>query len=527
MGDPGRLGQIVVNLVGNAIKFTEQGEVVVAIMVDALDEDEVYLHFVVSDTGIGIPPEKQQQLFKVFTQADSSTTRRFGGTGLGLAISMQLVAMMGGRIWVESEAGEGSTFHFIVRFGLCKDALSKPWPRPETLRDLPVLVVDDNKTNRRILEDVLTNWGMSPALAADGPSALARMAEAASAGVPYRLAILDVMMPGMDGFTLAERIRGNPALGRCALVILSSAGEAADAGQCRRLGIARYLLKPVKQSDLLDAIMAALSTHVEEEEAAAPLRQPSLTAHRPLRILLAEDGVVNQQVAVGLLELRGHQTVVVANGKEALAALDRERFDVVLMDVQMPEMDGMEATRAIRQKEKETGTHIPIVAMTAHAMKGDREDCLAAGMDAYLSKPVQAQALYATVETFTPVEAAVVTAAPAPVLDWIAALQRVGGSRDLLRQLADLFLKESVKLLAEIRQTIANADAPRLRRAAHTLKGSADCFSAKPAVEAAQRLELMGRDGNLARAEEALAALEAEMARLTPALAAHVKQEVT
>ncbi len=524
IGDPGRLRQIVVNLVGNAIKFTEQGEVVVAIMVDSLDEDVVHLHFVISDTGIGIPAEKQQQLFKAFTQADSSTTRRFGGTGLGLAISMQLVSLMHGRIWVESEPGKGATFHFIVRFGLCQGALAKPWPHPETLRDLPVLVVDDNKTNRRILEDVLTNWGMSPTLAADGPSALARMRDATAAGMPFRLGLLDVMMPGMDGFTLVERIRENPAWGPCALMMLSSAGQVADVTQCQRLGIARCLTKPVKQAELLDAIMAALSTHHVEEDVVSP-RPLSRTAIRPLRILLAEDGLVNQQVAVGLLELRGHRVVVANNGLEALAALEKQHFDVVLMDVQMPEMDGMEATRAIRRKEKH-GAHQTIVAMTAHAMKGDREECLAAGMDSYISKPIQAELLYATVEAYTP--AGIVEAAPTgAVLDWIAALARVGGSQELLRRLADLFLKECGKLMAEIRHTIASADVPRLRRAAHTLKGSADCFAATPTVEAALRLELMAREGNLARVEEAWTSLETEVNRLTPVLTAYANEAVS
>jgi two-component system sensor kinase len=526
IGDPGRLRQIIVNLVGNAIKFTEQGEVVVAIMVESQEEEAVQLHFVISDTGIGIPPEKQKQLFQAFTQADSSTTRRFGGTGLGLAISMQLVALMGGKIWLESEAGKGTTFHFIVRFGVSSEALTRPWPKPETLRDLPVLIVDDNRTNRRILEDILTNWGMNPTLAADGPAALARMTQASAAGSPFRLALLDVMMPGMDGFTLAERIRENPAWSECALIILSSAGQTPDPLLTRKLAIARSMTKPVKQADLLDAIITALSNHRIEEDVGDASPSIRKTTTGPMRILLAEDGLVNQQVAIGLLELRGHRVSIANNGHEVLLALEKQKFDVVLMDVQMPEMDGMEATRAIRRREQHTGRHIPIIAMTAHAMKGDREECLAAGMDGYITKPIQAQQLYATVEAYPGSEQVVESPgvhAKAP-LEWPTALARVGGSKELLRRLAGLFLKECVKVMAEIRQTITSGDSLRLRRAAHTLKGSADCFAAKPTVEAAFNLELMGKEGNLARVEEGYAALERELGRLTPLLDAFSKE---
>jgi signal transduction histidine kinase/CheY-like chemotaxis protein len=522
LGDPGRLRQVLVNLVGNAIKFTTRGEVVVAVMVEDLREGEVWLHLVVSDTGIGIPPEKQQQVFEAFSQADSTTTRRFGGTGLGLAISRQLVSLMGGRLWLESEMGQGTTFHFVVRFGLAQGASATPWPRPDALRNLPVLVVDDNKTNRRILHDVLTSWGMNPALAENGPAALARLEQAAAAGVPFRLALLDMMMPGMDGFVLAERLRHGP--GSCALIVLTSALQPGDAERCRDVGIARCLMKPVKQADLLDAIVAALGAHGVEETPAEP---PGPTASRPLRLLLAEDGLVNQQVAVGLLQLRGHQVRVVNNGKEALAALEQQDFDAVLMDVQMPEMDGLEAARAIRHKEQGTGAHVRIIALTANAMKGDCEQCLAAGMDGYLAKPFQAEALYAAVEACAPaVPAAGAGTPPGAVLDWTRALERVGGSEELLRQLAHLFVKESGKLLAEVRQAVASADASRLRRAAHTLKGSADCFAAKPVVDAAQRLEFMGRDRNLAGTEEARAALEAETDRLVRALTACTKEAV-
>ncbi len=521
IGDHGRLRQVIVNLVGNAIKFTEKGEVVVGVTVDARPDERVVLHFTVADTGIGIPAEKQKTVFEAFSQADASTTRRFGGTGLGLTISVQLVRLMGGRIWVESEVGKGTTFHFLADFGLCREAATKPWPRPEVLRDLAVLVVDDNRTNRRIFHDVLTNWGMRPALAESAAEALARLNESATARTPFRVALLDVMMPDIDGFALAERIRQVPEMRACVLMLLSSAGQMIDSGRCRELGIARCLTKPVKQSELFDAILTALSPGVSEESAAEPVDSAGAVA-TPLRILLAEDGVVNQQVAVGLLGLRGHRVTVANNGREALAELERQTFDVVLMDVQMPEMDGLEATRAIRAREKECGGRMPIIAMTANAMKGDREECLTAGMDSYISKPIQAESLYAAVESLALPSTRSEETPDAQILDWEMALQRVGGSEELLRQLASLFLKECGKSMAEVRQAITTVDAARLRRAAHTLRGSADCIAAAPVVEMARRLELMGRDRNLAGVEDAWASLEEEINRLVPALAGHV-----
>ena len=525
IGDPGRLCQIIVNLVGNAIKFTEKGEVVIAVTIETLEKNEVRLHFVVSDTGIGIPPDKQKMLFTAFSQADTSTTRRYGGTGLGLAISMQLVALMDGRIWVESQAGKGSSFHFIVRFALHEGVPFKPWPKPETLTDLPVLVVDDNSTNRRILEDGLTNWGMCPTLAEDGDSALVRMREAAARGSPFRLGLLDMMMPNMDGLTLAEHIQQNPELRSCSLILLSSAGQFTDAALCAKLGIVRCLTKPVRQSDMLDAILSALGTHGIEE---VSMPQSIRSSSRPLRLLLAEDGVVNQQVATGLLKLRGHQVVVANNGREVLEALEKQRFDAILMDVQMPEMDGLEATRAIRRKEVGSGNHIPIIAMTAHAMKGDREQCLEAGMDDYISKPIRAEALYSALEAFAPpasVPAVIVEEARTTAcLDWPAALNRLAGNEQLLRELAHLFIKEHGKMMAEIRQAITKPDLIRLRRGAHTLRGSADCFAAKATVEAAFRLECIGRDGNWVGVEEAWTSLEKEMNQFIPALSIYLRE---
>jgi CheY-like chemotaxis protein len=527
IGDPHRLRQIVVNLIGNAIKFTERGEVVVDVALEARTATDVRLHFMVSDTGIGIPPDKQRSIFEAFSQVDSSMTRRFGGTGLGLAISMQLVVLMGGRIWVESTPGQGSTFHFVVNFGLQKEAAARPLPSPVVLKGLRVLVVDDNQTNRRILHEVLSSWGLRSTTVDSGAAALAEMRRTATAGEPYRLVLLDAMMPEMDGFTLAGEIKRHPGLGGGLVMMLSSAGRPVSAAQCQALGILRCLTKPVKQSDLLDAILRIVSTQGALDLPAVPAALGE--ASRPLRILLAEDGRVNQQVAVGLLEMRGHHVTIANNGKEALKALEQQPFDAVLMDVQMPEMDGMEATAAIRRREQTTGGHVPIIAMTAHAMKGDRERCLEAGMDGYVSKPIQPETLYTAVEGIVPASAGLDTSAPAaesgqPCVDLAAALHRVRGRPEALKRLIALFIDESAKLLPEIRAALDSADAPRLKRAAHTLKGSVACFAAKPAAEAALQLEVMGRDNNLGDAAAAYTALEQEIERVRAVLGAYLSE---
>ncbi len=399
-GDPTRLRQILVNLAGNAIKFTERGEVVVRVERESQTLGEARLHFSVIDTGIGISAEKQRLIFEPFTQADGSMTRKYGGTGLGLTISSQLVEMMGGRIRVKSELGKGSTFHFTARFGVPKSQPEKLVPaHPEDLRGMAVLAVDDNATNRRILEEMLTHWDMKPALADGGWTALAAMERAKDAGKPFPLILLDAQMPEMDGFTLVERIKQNPELTGATIMMLTSAGQRGDAARCRELGIAAYLVKPIKQSDLLDAILTALGMPVQKLDVPFLVTRHSLReSRRKLRVLLAEDNRVNRELAVRLLEKRGHKVVVAGDGKEALASLEKQTFDIMLMDVQMPEMDGFETTAAIRAKERVTGTHLPIIAMTAHAMGGDREQCLAAGMDGYVSKPIQAKELFEVIE---------------------------------------------------------------------------------------------------------------------------------
>jgi PAS domain S-box-containing protein len=560
-GDPTRLRQVIVNLVGNAIKFTEKGEVVVGVKSEIRNPksegnaksqeenskreedisdigtsdsvfpsdfgfrdsgfvDGVTLHFEVRDTGIGIPKEKQQAIFEAFTQADASTTRHYGGTGLGLTISSRLVEMMGGRLWVESDPGRGSTFHFTARLGPAQAAAaSRAVSRPASLQDLPVLVVDDNDTNRRILHEMLSNWRMRPTAVAGAADALEALRRAAAAGEPFALVVLDAMMPEVDGFTLARQIRESPDLAGAVLLMLSSAGRSEDAARCRQLGIALYLTKPVKQSELLDAILTARHEAAGGADDHARAEAPPANTRR-LRVLLAEDNVVNQRLAVKLLEKAGHAVTVAGSGREAVEAVEREPFDLVLMDVQMPDMGGFEATSRIRQREQTAGRHVPIIAMTAHAMKGDRERCLAAGMDDYVSKPVRAQDLFGAV-------ARVAGSIPAPAADGAARgsldqaelLDRVGGDRALLRELVGIFLDVSPRSLSELRESIDRGDAAALHRQAHTFKGMVGHFGAAEALEAARRLESLGRDGDLASAAESLAALERAVERLRPALA--------
>jgi two-component system, sensor histidine kinase and response regulator len=390
-GDPTRIRQIVVNLLGNAIKFTSQGEVVIQVEIQEESADEVVLHFAVRDTGIGIPLEKQQLIFEAFTQTDSSTTRKYGGTGLGLAISSRLVNRMGGKIWVESEPDRGSTFHFTTRFQSQKISSSKYAPLgAEALRGLSVLVVDDNATNRRILQEMLLAWQMNPELTESGPEAVTLLERANTQGTPYTLILLDAQMPGMDGFSVVERIKQDAQVAKSAVIMLTSGGFRGDSARCRELGIQGYLTKPIKRSDLLEAIKVVLGSQTRVEASPSVVTVHSLRENRGrLRILLAEDNCVNQVLAVRLLERRGHAVAVAGNGKEALEALDKQAFDLVLMDVQMPEMDGLQATTAIRKREVKSGKHIPIIAMTAHAMAGDKERCLEAGMDDYITKPIR------------------------------------------------------------------------------------------------------------------------------------------
>ncbi|CAN5593051.1 response regulator [soil metagenome] len=518
LGDGLRLRQVLLNLVGNAIKFTERGEVVVQVQCLKRTEKDVLLQFEVRDTGIGIPKEKQAVIFEAFSQADGSTTRKFGGTGLGLTISMQLVHQMGGRIWVNSEPGKGSHFYFEVPFGLAslQEKPSQSGPVP-TLENLPVLVVDDNPTNRHILQDMLANWGMKPTLADSGPTALALLEVAAQSGRPFPLVLLDVMMPGMDGYVVAGKIKETPATADAAILVLTSGNSRGEARRCRELGIAAFMVKPVQQSELFDAILTSLTPVRELKEVKRPMAYLPPAASRSLRILLAEDNVVNQRVAVMTLEKMGHKVTVASNGKVALDNLKAEEFDLVLMDVQMPIMSGEEATASIRESERGTGRHIPIIAMTAHAMKGDRERLLGGGMDDYLAKPIQSVELTRLLDKYTPFEQ------PARQEDELinreAALACMGGDANILADIAGLFLEDYPKMFKEIQVAVASQDPAALHRAAHSLKGSLGYLGARRTEALVNRLETMGRTGKLDDAQTLTTELEDHLEKLRPILA--------
>jgi two-component system, sensor histidine kinase and response regulator len=539
MGDPGRLCQIIVNLVGNAIKFTELGEVLVDVSLKSQDDDDVRLHFQVVDTGIGIPQEKCDTIFEAFNQADATTTRSFGGTGLGLAITASLVSMMDGQIWVESEVGKGSSFQFTAVFGLRKDAKSFDFKSPPTLRGLPVLVVDDNDTNCMILDEMLRSWEMAPTVVEGGEEALKALDRSLIDGAPFRLAILDAMMPGMDGFELAERIRKRPEWDRLIMVLLSSAAFQDQHKRALRVGFARSMCKPIKQSDLFNAITRLTGTVALDSNGHAT-EFDEWGEVIPLRILLAEDGLVNQRVAKDLLSQRGHIVVIAVNGKEAAEAHLREEFDLILMDIHMPIMDGFEATAAIREQEHATGARIPIIALTANAMKGDRERCLAGGMDGYLSKPIRAHDLYRVVEQSggaaqlskgdRPRLLADSTAAvrmeieekpvPAvrgsdpgdePIIDPEVAMAHVEGNEDLIKEMVGIFFEESGDMISKIESGIETGDAKLVERAAHTLKSSSAMFGAKRARTAAFELELAGQSGDISGAPQLFDRLQQEI----------------
>jgi signal transduction histidine kinase/CheY-like chemotaxis protein len=404
IGDPGRIRQIVINLVGNAIKFTEKGEIVVSVEEELRAPQEretntATLHFSVRDTGIGVPASKQRTIFEAFSQADGSMARKYGGTGLGLAICKRLVEMMHGRIWLESQPGVGSTFHFTVRLRIQDSPPARLSPvEPEYLHDMRALIVDDNYANRRVLQGMLNRWGMRPTETESGQTALESLQAAKSAGNPFPLVVLDGHMPGMDGFMVAEMIRQDPSLAGATIMMLTSAGHIGDAARCRELGISAYLVKPIRQGELLNAICAVLRNAPRQSPDRLVTKHTLREERHRHRILLAEDNLVNQKLAMRLLEKRGFEVTVVGDGRAALDALEKASFDAILMDVQMPEMDGFEATAAIRNKEKSTGAHIPIIAMTAHALKGDQQRCLEAGMDAYLSKPIRTSELFKIIE---------------------------------------------------------------------------------------------------------------------------------
>ncbi|KAA5543144.1 response regulator [Roseiconus nitratireducens] len=530
-GDPGRLRQILVNLVGNAIKFTKRGEVVIDVAEESRENDRVTLHCRVRDTGVGIPADKQQKIFEAFGQADSSTTREYGGTGLGLAISTQLVSMMGGNIWVESEVGQGTTFHFTIEMKVISDRDKKRRANLVSLKEMRVLVVDDNQTNRRIFEEMLKSWSVT-ATSVDNPlSGLAELSQANQSGEAYDLVLLDCMMPGMDGFSFAQRVREDCDLRGTTIIMVSSAAQAGHVEKCRQLDIVRYMTKPVIHSDLLNTILN-LAVEAPVPQLADEMNETE-TGGPTLKILLAEDGIVNQRVAVGLLHELGHEVVVAENGQVAIEAWQDGSFDLILMDVQMPELDGLEATAQIRQIESEQGGHTPIVAMTANAMKGDRERCLEHGMDGYVAKPVTRDALAAAIKEFSSASAqdgqGGSDAAETPqeercdekVFSFEEALRRVPGGMESVLGLIPVLEEEFEQHLQLIREAIPNQDAKTIQRSAHTIKGSADIFAAQAVVDSARAVEFMGRDQCLEGADEAVKTLEMHVNRLLEAIRRH------
>ena len=525
VGDPGRLRQIILNLVGNAIKFTEQGEVVLSVQLMTHVQDEVQLRFTVKDTGIGIPPEKQAAVFEAFHQADGSMTRKYGGTGLGLTISSRLVDLMGGKIWVESELGEGSRFHFTANFTIQKAATRTVVPRdPDTLHDMRVLVVDDNATNRHILVKMLEGWRMVPSTADSGAKAMVTLTESKGIGRTFPLILLDAQMPEMDGFALAEYIKRHPSFRAATIMMLSSAGQRGDALRCRELGVAAYLTKPIRQAELMDAILTALGTRARNDQKPALVTRHTLRESRNrLKVLLAEDNAVNQLVALRLLERFGHSVTVAANGKKALEAWEKGGHDAILMDVQMPEMNGWEATRLIRDRERGTGEHIPIIAMTAHAMKGDDERCFAAGMDDYLTKPIRTEELMAALDNVGSGKAmhgarlepaTKTTARETCAVDLGAALDRLNGDRELYNELVEVFRQECPGAAAKMRRAIDDRDLRVVERSAHTLRGAASNLGAVAVSEAAMELERRAGSNDVASTDEQFEVLQREIERL-------------
>jgi two-component system, sensor histidine kinase and response regulator len=528
IGDDDRLRQILMNLVGNAIKFTEHGEVVVNVALDESGVEAIVLRFAISDTGIGIPMDKLRRIFEPFEQVDGSTTRRFGGTGLGLAISSKLVEMMGGHIGVDSKPGVGTTFWFTSTLevqsehansrGRVNSGLSR-------LDGLPILIVDDNVTNLLILNEVLSNWGARPVAVTTGLQALGTLRSAASRGQPFVIALIDGMMPEMDGLDLARRIRMEPTIADVLLLMLTSSGPPEDENVCLELQISVCLTKPVRQSELLNALIRALAPsdkpdRVATERGPGDSRVDMIPSNGGLHVLLAEDHPINQKVAVRMLERLGHSVIVASDGIEALEALKAGDFDVVLMDLQMPRMDGFEAVRAIRQREAGSGNHIEVVALTAHAMQGDRERCLAAGFDAYLAKPVRQTDLQAALEaTHRPAEVGIHRV--------VEGLNEVcGDDHEFARELSTTFLESAPRCLAAIAKALRSGDALLLAQEAHGLKGISRTIGALDLAVACEALEAAARHGDLALASTEAECIEIAWDRLRTALQRFVYSEV-
>ena len=530
-GDPGRLRQVILNLLVNAIKFTDQGEVVLKVEKESEDVSHLCLHFSIRDTGIGIAPEKHQVVFEPFVQADGSSKRKFNGTGLGLTICSRLVEMMGGKIWLESEVGKGSTFHFIACFHSA--APRREEAPPPDLQGQRVLVVDDNPTCLRILGSLLRRWNAQPVLCGGGREALLTLCQAKQQKRPFSVVLLDARLPEGDGFAVAQRIKNDPGLAKGTIMLVSGAIQGADLAQCQEVGAAAYLAKPVLAQELLEALLHASDT-LQTPAATVPDGTLPPKAARKLRILLVEDNEINRTLVTRLLTKKGHNVVVVRNGREAMAAVEHGSwgaFDLILMDVQMPDMDGFETTAAIRAHELSTRGHVPIVAVTAHAMKGDRERCLAAGMDHYLSKPIVVQKLLDLLREYEalPARAMEVSypqeeegcrllAQDGEPVDRRALLNRLGGDSQLVNRLIEIYLHQSPSLLAAAQRALQERNGGELAKAAHSIVGSAGNFLACATVANAQRLEALAEQGDFMHAQETLGALQQEMERLDRAL---------
>jgi len=536
VGDPGRLRQVINNLVGNALKFTERGSISVRVDVDSQTEKEVRLHFAVSDTGIGIPPNRQKQIFEAFEQADSETSIKYGGTGLGLLICSQLVEMMGGRCWLESEVGSGSAFHFTAGFSL--SASAPKWRYHVDMnasRNMNVLIVNPSNSSREFWEETFLNWHMNPTFITEGGLATELMKQAKHRQEPFRLVLLETDEPGIGGFTLAGQIRRSPELCDAAIIMISSVGLRGDVAKCRELGVAAYLTKPISRSVLWETI-AALHTPPDRET--GPITKHSLReSRRSLRILLAEDNPVNREHASLLLAKWGHEVVCAANGREVLNLLDAGRFDMVLMDVHMPIMDGLKTTAAIREKERHTGEHLPIVAMTADVMTADRDECLHAGMDGYISKPARSDVLLETVERLLgQQDSSRQDAGQAPPMegdglpkgiDPNKVMVRMSGDKEMLERTVSVFLKSCPSVLADVRDAIVRHNAEKLKRCAHMLKGSLGIFGHLASVDACRRLETLAGEGDFETAKDTAAELEERVGELKSALVGMVREHVS
>ena len=547
-GDAGRIRQILVNLLGNAVKFTEAGEVVLRGIPLEEDESAAVVRIEVRDTGIGMTEGQRERLFESFTQADASTTRRYGGTGLGLAISRQLVEMMGGEVGVDSQPGAGSTFWFTLKLTKQPESVPKnELPRRASLRNLRVLVVDDNETNRKIVHEQIVSWGMRNGMAKNGQEALEVLRRAAGGGDPYDLAVVDLQMPGVDGMELAITIKADHSIAATKLVLLTSMGLRGEAEQARKAGFAAYLTKPVRQSKLYDAIATAMGTPAGREQTTVkPARRTPIAVRDTLKgtagrsreqirrahVLVAEDNQVNQKVAVRMLERLGYRADVVADGLEAIEALSRIPYGAVLMDVQMPQMGGHEATAEIRQREAGSDRHTPIIAMTANAMQGDREKALEAGMDDYVPKPVKPEELEAALERWIPREEESASRATAevegyPVTSEVAEhpidraaidnLLELGGS-ELLSDLAEAFSGDTGSALPALREAATAGDARAVERLAHALQGSSGSMGARRMGAICAELQDAGASGDLPRVPGLLVRLEEEFGRARVAL---------